>query len=323
MKYSQLEINSQAVIFIFYCSTNCTKGKFDEISFICFVELAESCINMFFALFSRYLSKNNTHSALNLYVEESRYTSCDTSDIKRMPCRDFTCDDIVTICCDIIRRDNIRVKQPQLPAKKKSIFSRSSSSTSDVSALARRLSVANGIPSVYEGVSGEPKENRKLSVDSSVQRMKMLNNKNSKSLLDPNQNVPGLHGRDIVTMAILVNDNGAPIRAYTEADAIPSEEVDAADRIFLARVPSVKNDNSNIINEHGEETVLLSEILSNMDQKQNTKLLKRLDKILMRLHTTDLNTALSFLKVERYADVRKELKEEILTFACKDLKLIM
>lgn len=239
-----------------------------------------------------------------------------------MPCKDFTTEEIIEICCDIARRDNIRLQQ--LPGKTKNPFRRSASTVQTSpkpprSAIARRLSLVNGIPAAANEKS-DLKDKRRLSVDSSLQSMKV------QQRADKSLNVPGLRGRDIVAMAILVNSDGVPMRTYTEHQNIPSEEVDAADKIFIARVP-VQNDSqssdadNNNIDKKGSHK-LLAESLHDIDLKQTQKLTKRVDKILIRLHTTDLNTALSFLKVERYADVRNEIKTEMLAFASKELKLV-
>lgn len=245
-------------------------------------------------------------------------------EIEEMPCRDFSSDDIVAICCDIARRDNIRVKE--IPEKTKSRFKRSTSSSSEAaqkqgkSSIARRISLMNGIPSVFPGKSNQQKEaDRRLSVDSSLSSMR------DRQTVDSNDNIPGLRGRDIVAMAILVDQNGVPMKTYTEAEQIPCDEVDAADKIFLARVPvqngNQSSDDKSNTSEDERNNIPLADILEDIDLKQRQKLMKKLDRILIRLHTTDLNTALSFLKVERYADVRKEIKTEILAFAGKELKL--
>lgn len=243
-----------------------------------------------------------------------------------MPCRDFTADDIITICCDIAKRDGIVVQQAQ---KKTGFFRRSSSSTSttqmtESSALVRRMSCQNGIPNA---------DNPDTVVN--LQQRKFSTAEQQKSRKSPprnpyEQSVAGLEGRDVVAMAILMDEDGNPIRTYTETQKIPSEEVDAADHILLSRVPvsttspnhkypqNNNNNNNNMVN--GKP---LADLLEDLDAKQQAKLLKRLDRILIKLHTTDLNTALSFLKVERYSAVRHEAKEELLSFAVKELKVTL
>jgi len=235
-----------------------------------------------------------------------------------MPCRDFTAEDIVTICSDIAKRDNIRV---QLNQKKSSGFFRRSSSTlstsSETSALARRMSIQNGIPCVDPNARSV---SRKSSVEVSPTQRKAPRNP-----FEPK--VAGLKGRDVVAMAILVNDEGLPIRTYTETQQIPSDEVDAADHIFLSRVPvstarlSPELNNNNMNSK--DNYTALADLLEDLDNKQSTKLLRRLERILIKLHTTDLNTALSFLKIERYEEVRREAKEELLTFAVKEMKVTL
>ena len=237
-----------------------------------------------------------------------------------MPCRDFTADDIIAICCDIAKRDGIVVQQAR---KKSGFFRRSSSSTSttsDSSALGRRLSYQNGIPCADNTGNGKNVQQRKYSMDQSSRK--------PRNPFEPN--VAGLKGRDVVAMAILMNEDGNPIRTYTETQKIPSEEVDAANHILLSRVPvsaasanqtvpSEYNNNNN--NDNKGNGKPLADILDDLDAKQAAKLLKRLERILIKLHTTDLNTALCFLKIERYSDVRLEAKEEMLSFAVKELKL--
>lgn len=242
-----------------------------------------------------------------------------------MPCRDFTADDIITICCDIAKRDGIVVQQPQ---KKSGFFRRSSSSTSttqnnESSALVRRMSCQNGIPSADNTDTVVNLQQRKFS------KAEQQSSRKSPPRNPYEQSVAGLKGRDVVAMAILMNEDGNPIRTYTETQKIPSEEVDAADHILLSRVPvsttspnhkypENNNNNNNVVN--GKP---LADLLEDLDAKQSAKLLKRLDRILIKLHTTDLNTALSFLKVERYRDVRHEAKEELLSFAVKELKVTL
>ena len=236
-----------------------------------------------------------------------------------MPCRDFTEEDIITICCNIAKTDGIVVQPLQ---KKSGFFRRSSSSTSTTSehsALGRRLSCQNGIPFANNNAMNSQQQQRKFSMDQS--RLRQRN--------PYEQSVAGLKGRDVVAMAILMNEDGNPIRTYTETQKIPSDEVDAADHILLSRVP-VSNANANQMtqynnnnNNNDSNSKPLADILEDLDAKQSAKLLKRLERILVKLHTTDLNTALSFLKVDRYNDVRTEAKEEMLSFAMKELKVTL
>ena len=228
-----------------------------------------------------------------------------------MPCRDFLPEDIITICCDIARRDNILAQQRT--KKPSGIFQRLGSSSNDeeapkpprTSKLARGLSFSNGIPYIDNTMS-EPESPSCRKVDSNA-----------------NNDVPGLKGRDIVAMAILVNKDGSPIKTYTEAQHIPSDEVDAANNIFLSRVPMASPRQHIPENNNIGDYKPLADFLEQMEPKHSIKLLKRLERILMKLHTTDVNTAISFLKVDRYRDVRQETKDELISFARKELKLTL
>ena len=241
-----------------------------------------------------------------------------------MPCKDFTTDDIVSICSEIARSDNIVV---QLPSKRINIFRRSSSNYETEpaprkSSIARKLSLVNGIP-CDGGKILTPElpsiERRKLSVDSCLNRMKERPIQEKR-----NASVPGLRGRDIVAVAILVDSNGIPIRTYTEDQDIPSDEVESADHIFLSRIPmmnSRKQSSQVVAAESNENIKLLEHVLAELDENKRQKIMKRLDRILIKLHTTDLNTAVSFLKTDRFANVRKEIKQELLLFVTKELKM--
>ena len=74
-------------------------------------------------------------------------------------------------------------------------------------------------------------------------------------------------------------------------------------------------------NKNNDERSPLADLLNDMSDKQSIKLMRRMERVLIKLHTTDVNTALSFLKVDRYKDVRSEAKNELLTFAVKELKV--
>jgi len=234
-----------------------------------------------------------------------------------MPCRDFTPEDIVTICCDIARRDNIGV---QVPNKKSG------------GGFFRRISNANGNQN-NSSSSNVDSEGSPRSAQLSCQYGIPSTDANDNTMAIPQRNpvasnITGLKGRDVVAMAILVDDNGNPIRTYTETQKIPSNVVDSANKIFMSRVPVATACSNELLSVNKKSNsnsryTPLADLLEDMPVKQSTKLLKRMERILIKLHTTDLNTALSFLKVERYKDVRSEAKNELLSFAIKELKVTL
>merc|ERR1712226_1490172 len=66
----------------------------------------------------------------------------------------------------------------------------------------------------------------------------------------------------------------------------------------------------------------LADILSeDIEVEKANKLKKRMERVLIKLYTTDLETALSFLKVERYAKVHRDILRELLIFVEKDMKM--
>lgn len=260
-----------------------------------------------------------------VYRKRSRSSN---SENNKMPCKDFSPKDIVCICSEIARSDNIQVQD----ARKKSFFRRSSSeldvpSLERKSSIARKLSLVNGIPtcdaSAKTRIPESPtidKFTRKFSVDSNLDKLDKTNKRK--------ETIPGLRGRDVVAVAILVNDKGLPIKTYTENQDIPGEEIEAANHIFMSRVPVQRNhpqsDKTNNNNSTSNANIqALANVLTNLDNNKQEKMMKKLDKTLAKLHTTDLTTALSFLKVDRYADVRREIKAELLLFVTKDLKMVV
>ena len=71
-----------------------------------------------------------------------------------------------------------------------------------------------------------------------------------------------------------------------------------------------------------ENTTSLEDILLNdIGVKERNKLMKRIPPILKELKTNDLDTARSFLGLQRYSELRKKLIIELNEFAEKDLKM--
>lgn len=237
-----------------------------------------------------------------------------------MPCKDFSDDDVVCICSQIALDENIIV---QLPTPKRSIFRRPSDTEQQPvqrkSSIARKLSLVNGIPCDSSGKEQSPESprlDRRNSEPTIYNQIKMKHEYNT-------QNIPGLRGRDIVAVAILVNRDGAPLRTYTEHQDIPEEEIEKAEQIFLSRVPVPnKNDKSQILNKVDQGKIkALHEVLDGLETSKKEKLFRKMERVLLKLHTCDLNTALSFLKNERYNAVKREIKSEMISFVTKDLKM--
>ena len=215
----------------------------------------------------------------------------------------------------------------QVPRRKTSLFRRFSA---DLSKLTVKPTRSTGNMSDAESSSTEVSpilQNRRKSIDPPRKRMEVISD--DKIIRDTDKteppNIPGLRGRDVVAIAILVDDQGVPMKTYTEHQDIPSDEYDAAKQVYISRVPCAdpvpkrrESTTSHRLNVKPLSTVLSEDL----DTEKAKKLSKRMSKVLNKLHTTDLDTALALLKVERFLRVRKEIKEELLIFAEKDLKMI-
>jgi len=68
-------------------------------------------------------------------------------------------------------------------------------------------------------------------------------------------------------------------------------------------------------------TTLEDILLNDLSVKERNKLMKRIPPILKELRTTDIDTARSFLRLERYADVRNKIVAQLNEFANVDLKM--
>lgn len=237
-----------------------------------------------------------------------------------MACRDFTVNDVITLCSDIAENEGIML---QIPEKKKDKLWRTlSGDLSEIlSSKTAKLNVT--------GTSGS-----KSACSSPVMpRGRTFGFPNaSKAKKQDTKTIPGLQGRDIMTITIVVNDSGAPVKTYTEDENIPIEEYDTAKNVFVSRVPMsykgpTTSSNNNLDLQTFDETEqlnvkLLSHFLQeDIDVEKAKKLKKRMSKVLIKLHTTDLSTAKAFLNAKRFANVRSEIKAELLTFVDKDLKM--
>ena len=234
-----------------------------------------------------------------------------------MPTKDFTLDEVVQLCCEISTADNILC---QVNKQKKSIFKRSNSFEKPsqpirkTSVIARRLSLVNGIPCMGSNFPGSIGTFEKLSQE--VAELKTTN--------EPKKNVEGLDGRSVVALAILCDENGTPFRTYTEHQDIPEEEINSADKVFISRVP-IKNYCAvqQITGEDGDTLRSAASVLLDLDLEKREKLFKKLSRAITKLHTTDFKTASSFIKTDRYAEVKEDIKSEMLDFLTKEIKVLI
>jgi len=236
-----------------------------------------------------------------------------------MPTREFTVNDVIKICADLAYKENIMV---QIPTRKPSIFRRFSE---DLTKLTVKAKSGNNSDSDQDSGENSPIMYSQGNVNTN--RMEVVTD--SKIVKDTekpsNENIPGLRGRDVVAIAILVDNQGVPMKTYTEHEDIPSEEYDAANQVYISRVPFPESPSSRKNSRptsNGLNVKTLYDFLSeDIDVEKANKLKRRMTKILVKLHTTDLQTAQSFLKLERFEKVRHEIRNELVHFVEKDLKM--
>ena len=72
---------------------------------------------------------------------------------------------------------------------------------------------------------------------------------------------------------------------------------------------------------HIDSQPLIDMLTQQLDEEAKAKLVKKVEKLLVKLHTADLSTARSFLKQDKYSSVRKSIRSELIAFLSKDLKL--
>ena len=247
-----------------------------------------------------------------------------------MPSRELTVNDVLTICSTIADREDITV---QTPTRKPSLFRRFSEDLTKLTIKSKPGTSANNSDSDPDQTSPVVQSGRRRSSAKQSSRMEMVtDNKVVKDTTEkPNkENIPGLGGRDVVAIAILVDNQGVPMKTYTEHEDIPSEEYDAANQVYISRVPFREDEDKKYakksprtsVSSGGSNVKRLSDILAeDIDVEKANKLKKRMRKVLIKLHTADLRTAQSFLKLDRFDSVRKEIKRELINFVEKDMKV--
>ena len=162
------------------------------------------------------------------------------------------------------------------------------------------------------------------------------NNENSGAPTDFDA-VQGLsNDMELMSVAILVDENGKTIKTYTEFDDIPAEEAEGASRIFMSRVPrkgTLKENEplpevANTGNQHrgsdadvGTEWQALEDVLDELSIEKRKKLFKKMRPLLPLLHTTDIRTALSMLDTPRFSKTRDQFKNSLTTFVTVELKM--
>ncbi|XP_065660961.1 uncharacterized protein LOC100205991 isoform X4 [Hydra vulgaris] len=233
-----------------------------------------------------------------------------------MPSEDFTPDEVVQLCCEISIADNLLCR---VDKRKRSLFKRSSSvekpnqPVRKTSHIAQNLSLVNGIPCM-SSLPGSTGALEKYSQEPPA----------SKPTNGQKTDVERLDGRNVVSLAILCDENGTPFRTYTENQNIPLEEFNSTNEIIVTRVPikcdaesTTEDDNR----DQGEDLKSAASLLLDLDTEQRLKLLKKLDGPLAKLHTTDFKTASSFLKTDRYTEAKQVIKTEMINFLIKESKV--
>jgi len=124
--------------------------------------------------------------------------------------------------------------------------------------------------------------------------------------------IAGLHNRDIASVSININ-GGAPA---TEEEAGEGSE---SSGVIQFRVPVKEEADDGKV--HIDTQPLVDMLTNELDDETKGKLVKKVEKLLIKLHTTDISTARSFIKQEKYSNVRKSVRSELLTFLGKDMKL--
>lgn len=152
---------------------------------------------------------------------------------------------------------------------------------------------------------------------------KSNNNEHRMSKNDP---LPSL-----VTMAILVGEDGKAVTALSEGGLVKDDDLQNVEGAFVCRIPQMNTDKSLTNNNvdktctkthAGEDVKSLGDVLLNhLNVQEKDKLMKRMPAVLRGLKTNDYSTARSFIKSDRFADVRKAIKSELEVFVTKDLKM--
>lgn len=212
----------------------------------------------------------------------------------------------------------------QIPTQKTSVFRRLSEDLTKLTVRGSRSDLESDSNVIKRTLSRRKSDDPAKRVAEVVQDDKIVKDVEKTN----KENIPGLGGRDVVAIAILVDGEGAPMKTYTEHQDIPSDEYDAAKQVFISRVPCAdpeenkrKNSTSPALSERLNIKPLADVLLDHIEVDQANKLKRRMCKVLIKLHTTDLETALSFLKVERYGKVRRDILNELVMFAERDLKM--
>ena len=238
-----------------------------------------------------------------------------------MPYTGFTVNEIIKICCDIASIEGIMVQQPRVV--KRSVLRRFNKDINNLSVKVRRSCSLNSDVDWTGNRSNSIRQCMHKSESSPSIAIDTDDNTADKEEM-AKKNIPGLRGRDVVAIAILVDKKGTPIKTYTEHEPIPSDEYEAATQVFMSRVPFPESDPKNKETTPTSDVnakALVDVLTDEMDVVKANSLKKRMSHVLIKLHTTDLSTALSFLKLDRFAHVREEIKSELLTFVKKDLKM--
>jgi len=89
----------------------------------------------------------------------------------------------------------------------------------------------------------------------------------------------------------------------------------------VAKITNVLYNTQKNNNRTSGVTSLEDILLNDMSLKERNKLMKRIPPIIKELRTNDMDTARSFLGLERFSDVRRRIVMELKEFATVDLKM--
>ena len=220
-----------------------------------------------------------------------------------MPGQEYSKDDVLVICTELAKQANVFIKAPSSRNNSIDIQGESSGDLCHSSGAQKK-----GKFHIRKALSG--KKNSK-------QKRKMLDS--AKGEDKKQENIPGLKERDIVAIAILVDEKGSPKKTYTELQRIPEDEIENSSNVFLSRVPVAGKEMEEPASS-SNNCIPVSSALNHIDNAKKDRLFKKMSKPLYKLHTGDRNTALSFLKTEMYENIITEIKVELIYFLEKDFK---
>ena len=220
-----------------------------------------------------------------------------------MPGQEFSKDDVLVICIELAKQANVFIKAPSSRNNSIDIHGGSSADLCHSSGAQKK-----GKFYIRKAFSGKKNSHPKRKIPDST-----------KGEDKKQESVPGLNERDIVAIAILVDEKGTPKKTYTEVQSIPEDEIENSSNVFLSRVPVASKEMEEPASS-SNNCIPVSSALNHIDNAKKDRLFKKMSKHLYKLHTGDRNTALSFLKTAMYENIITEIKVELIYFLEKDFK---